>query len=149
MDVNDPRVMEIANFAITEYNHKNKANLKLVKIENCVMEARVGGNSYQLVVFASMGTTGENNKKYFFEPLLPPSSSFSVVNSSLLKNRTPPSHRTHRTHCTHHPVVNSRLQEALNALTAVALTPSPASHSQPLRMSPTSSPASEKAIEKR
>ncbi|XLS54140.1 hypothetical protein HN51_003895 [Arachis hypogaea] len=130
MDVNDPRVMEIANFAITEYNHKNKANLKLVKIENCVMEARVGGNSYQLVVFASMGTTGENNK-------------------NLLKNRTPPSHRTHRTHCTHHPVVNSRLQEALNALTAVALTPSPASHSQPLRMSPTSSPASEKAIEKR
>ncbi|RYR12065.1 hypothetical protein Ahy_B04g069589 [Arachis hypogaea] len=56
MDVNDPRVMEIANFAITEYNHKNKANLKLVKIESCVMEARVGGNFYQLVVFVSMGT---------------------------------------------------------------------------------------------
>ncbi|KAL1358637.1 hypothetical protein AAHE18_04G048700 [Arachis hypogaea] len=94
--------MEIANFAITEYNHKNKAYLKLVKIENCVMEARVGGNSYQLVVFASMGTTGENNKKYFFEFAASTSSFLQLLSCQLQppkeQNTTQSPHSPHSLH---------------------------------------------------
>ncbi|QHO37441.1 hypothetical protein HN51_003897 [Arachis hypogaea] len=63
MDVNDPRVIEIANFAITELNHKSNTNLKLVKIESCVTQVLgVVGYNYQLVLLASNGTTGETNK---------------------------------------------------------------------------------------
>ncbi|XP_052116381.1 cysteine proteinase inhibitor 5 [Arachis duranensis] len=63
MDVNDPHVVEIANFAITEHNHKSNANLKLVKIESCNRQVHgVLGNSYQLVLLASNETTEETNK---------------------------------------------------------------------------------------
>ncbi|RYR12064.1 hypothetical protein Ahy_B04g069588 [Arachis hypogaea] len=62
MDVNDHRVVQIALFAITEYNHNYNANLKLVKIVSCVTEARRGGDLHQLVLLASKGTTRETNK---------------------------------------------------------------------------------------
>ncbi|XLU92693.1 hypothetical protein S245_007045, partial [Arachis hypogaea] len=59
----------------------------------------------------------ENNKLDLnMRPPLPRSSIFSVLNSSLPQNRTPPSY--------------PRIQEALNALTAVALT---STHSPPSR----------------
>ncbi|RYR12067.1 hypothetical protein Ahy_B04g069593 [Arachis hypogaea] len=86
--------MEIANFAITEYNHKSNANLKLVKIESCNRQVHgFLGNSYKLVLLASNGTTEETNK-YWVRLGIQPSekyisqarhfwvSSFSIICSS-------------------------------------------------------------------
>ncbi|XLS96708.1 hypothetical protein HN51_039443 [Arachis hypogaea] len=90
------------------------AKLRLVPRVNNMTESPTSSTNRSYFTFRVLDWT-------FWTPLilppLPRSSIFSVLNSSLPQNRTPPSY--------------PRLQEALNALTAVALT---STHSPPSRL---------------
>jgi cystatin-C len=68
VDINDPHVIEIANFAVTEYNKENtkaklnftKANLKFEKVINGVSSTINDETSYRLTVQANNGSSSNN-----------------------------------------------------------------------------------------
>ncbi|KAK2376803.1 cysteine proteinase inhibitor [Trifolium repens] len=60
VDINDPHVIEIANFAVTEYNKENTKNLKFEKVINGVSSTINDETSYRLTLQASDGSSSNN-----------------------------------------------------------------------------------------
>jgi len=58
-DINNPRVTEIANFAVTEYNKRSGAELKFEKVIKGESQL-VAGTNYQLTLSASEGSISKN-----------------------------------------------------------------------------------------
>ncbi|KAK7363830.1 hypothetical protein VNO77_05988 [Canavalia gladiata] len=52
-DFNDSHVKEIANFAVTEYDRKSDANLKLESVIDGYTKEKVDGISYSLALIAT------------------------------------------------------------------------------------------------
>ncbi|KAL1334519.1 hypothetical protein AAHE18_11G182300 [Arachis hypogaea] len=49
-NLNDPHVVDIAQFAVTEHNKQSAAHLKLVKINNGYTQVVSGGINYSLLL---------------------------------------------------------------------------------------------------
>jgi cystatin-C len=60
VDINDPHVIEIANFAVTEYNKENSKNLKFEKVINGVSSTINDETSYRLTLAANDGSSSNN-----------------------------------------------------------------------------------------
>ncbi|RHN79185.1 putative Cystatin domain-containing protein [Medicago truncatula] len=61
VDINDPHVIKVATFAVTEYNkHNTEANLIFEKVINGVSDVTENGTNYRLTLSANDGSTSNN-----------------------------------------------------------------------------------------
>jgi len=58
---NDPHVIEIANFAVTEYDNKKGTDLKLEKVIKGESETIAAGTNYRLTISAIHGSESKPN----------------------------------------------------------------------------------------
>ncbi|PNX60785.1 cysteine proteinase inhibitor [Trifolium pratense] len=67
VNINDPHVIEIANFAVNEYNkEKTVTKLKLVRIIKGESQV-VAGINYRLIILASDASSARNYEAIVFE----------------------------------------------------------------------------------
>ena len=60
-DLNDPHVIKIANFAVTEYNKQKGTDLKFEKVVKGESEIIAIGTDYRLTIFAIHGSGSKPN----------------------------------------------------------------------------------------
>ncbi|KAK7303382.1 hypothetical protein RJT34_14286 [Clitoria ternatea] len=65
-DLKDPHVVEIANYAVSEYDKRSGANLKLVKVVKGETQVVAGAN-YRLVLKVSGGSATDNYEAVVWE----------------------------------------------------------------------------------
>ncbi|KAJ1427142.1 Cystatin domain [Sesbania bispinosa] len=65
-DINDPHVKEIADYAVTEYNKRSGAKLKLEKVIKGDTQV-VAGTNYRLTLAATDGSTSNNYQALVWE----------------------------------------------------------------------------------
>jgi len=65
-DINNPGVTEMANFAVTEYNKRSKANLKFEKVIKGESQV-VAGTNFHLTLSASEGSISKNYEAYVWD----------------------------------------------------------------------------------
>jgi len=68
IDINDPQVTGIANFAVTKYNRRSAAKLKFEKVIKGEAQA-VEGTNYKLTLSASNGSVSNTYETVVYESL--------------------------------------------------------------------------------
>ncbi|QHO51103.1 hypothetical protein HN51_002854 [Arachis hypogaea] len=66
-NLNDPHVVDIAQFAVTDYNKQSAAHLKLVKINNGYTQVVSGGVNYNLLLLTFGGLPDNRYEAIVFE----------------------------------------------------------------------------------
>ncbi|XP_045831230.1 cysteine proteinase inhibitor 5-like [Trifolium pratense] len=83
ININDPHVIEIANFAVTEYNKKNnEAKLKFEKVINGISTTINDETSYRLTLAANNGSSSNN---YAVNVLEKPSKNYTLTFFALIQ----------------------------------------------------------------